>query len=86
MSYRQFLPYNILGAALWTVSFTYLGYFAGDLLKKMGVNVEIAALIIIFLSISPMLYHAFKSPERRKGLVEGTKREIRILLQRNSKS
>ena len=80
MSYRQFLPYNIIGALSWTASFTYLGYFAGGALQKMGINVEVAALIIIFLSISPMLYHALREPARRKALWEGTRREIKILL------
>lgn len=79
MPYRQFVPYNIIGAALWTASFTYLGFFAGDVLHKMGINVEIAALIIIFLSISPMLWHILKDPARRQGIWAATKRELRIV-------
>jgi len=86
MTYRQFIPYNLLGALTWTVSFTYLGYFAGSALHKAGVNVELAAIIIILLSISPMIYHALKEPKRRKALWEGTKREIRILLRRESRN
>ena len=85
MSYRQFLPYNIIGAFTWTYLFTYLGYFAGARLEEWGINVELAAIIIIILSISPMLYHAFKEPHRRKALWEGTKREIRILLRKESR-
>lgn len=86
MTYRQFLPYNLLGAFTWTYIFTYLGYFAGKVLHDMGVNIEIAALIIIFLSISPMLYHLLKDTSRRKALWAGTKREIRILLNREKRS
>lgn len=82
MSYRQFLPFNIIGAFTWTYSFTYLGFFAGKFLHDIGINVEVAALIIIFLSISPMLYHGLKDKARRKALWEGTKREIKILLNR----
>ena len=85
MSYRQFLPYNLIGAFTWTYSFTYLGFYMGKVLHDMGINVEIAALIIILLSISPMLYHALKSRARRKALWEGTKREIRILLKREER-
>ncbi|MEO5659054.1 MAG: DedA family protein, partial [Polaromonas sp.] len=29
MAYRQFLPYNVLGAALWASAVTLLGYFLG---------------------------------------------------------
>ena len=86
MTYRQFIPYNLLGALTWTASFTYLGYFAGSALHRAGVNVELAAIIIILLSISPMLYHAFKEPKRRKALWEGTKREIRILLRKETRN
>lgn len=80
MTYRQFLPFSLLGTFTWTYIFTYLGYYAGKVLHDLGVNVEIAALIIIFLSISPILYHALKEPERRKALWNGTIREIKIIL------
>ncbi len=80
MTYRQFLPVSILGTFTWTYIFTYLGYYAGKVLHDLGVNVEVAALIIIFLSISPILYHALKEPERRKALWHGTIREIKIIL------
>ena len=85
MTYRQFLPYNILGAFAWTYTFTYLGYYAGQALHKMGINVEAAALIIIFLSISPMLFHALKTKEKRVAFWQGTKREIAIVLNRRKK-
>ncbi|MEO8691274.1 MAG: VTT domain-containing protein [Candidatus Saccharimonas sp.] len=86
MTYRQFLPYNILGAATWTAGFTYLGFFAGQGLKQIGINVEVAAIFIILLSISPMIYHVLKNPARRKAMWEGTKREIKILLKRGKKT
>lgn len=85
MSYKQFIPFNIIGALTWTYSFTYLGYFAGKTLQDMGLNIEVTALIIIFLSISPMLYHGLKDKARRKALWEGTKREIRILFKREKR-
>lgn len=65
MHYRTFLLFNLVGAALWTVSFTYLGYFAGAALTKAGINIEVAAIIIILLSISPMIIHALKQKETR---------------------
>ena len=85
MNYKQFLPFNLIGAFTWTYSFTYLGFYAGKVLHDMGINVEMAALIIILLSISPMLYHALKDGDRRKALWEGTKREIRILLNKEKR-
>ena len=82
MKYVEFLPYNFLGAFTWTYSFTYLGYYAGDVLHKMGVNIEVAALIIIFLSISPMLWHALHTKEKRANLLSSTKRELQIVFGR----
>lgn len=85
MTYKQFLPFNLIGAFAWTYSFTYLGFYAGKVLHDMGINVEIAAIIIILLSISPMLYHGLKDKARRKALWEGTKREVRILFKREKR-
>ena len=85
MTYRQFLPYNIIGAFLWTYSFTYLGYYAGKVLHDMGINVEVAALIIIFLSISPMLWHTLHTKEKRANLWAGTKRELGIVFGREKR-
>lgn len=80
MPYRTFLSFNLIGGALWTASFTYLGYFAGKLLIDAGVNVELVALVIIALSIAPIVYHALLDKDRRLKLIEGTKREIAIVL------
>jgi membrane-associated protein len=85
MRYREFIVYNIIGAALWTSAFTYLGFYAGKIIHQIGINVEMAALIIIFLSISPMLVHAFKDKDRRKSLVKGTIRELRIVFGRQKR-
>lgn len=79
MPYRKFVTYNIIGGALWTTSFTYLGFFAGKLLIEAGVNVEMAALFIIAISIAPLIYHAVSEKDRRLRLVEGTKREIAVI-------
>lgn len=79
MTYRQFLPFNIIGAFAWTYSFTYLGYYAGKALHDAGVNVEVAALIIIALSVSPMIIHALKNHGGVKGLWNITKKELSIV-------
>lgn len=82
MPYRLFIPFNLLGTFIWTFGFTYLGFYAGDALQKMGVNVEVAALAIIALSISPMIYHALKEPENRTRLWEATKRQVKVIFSR----
>ena len=85
MRYREFIVYNVIGAGIWTASFTYLGYYAGKIVHQAGLNVEVAALLIIFLSISPMIIHAIKDKDRRKSLVECTIRELLIVLVREKR-
>ena len=52
MSYGKFLTYNVDGGLLWIFSFTFLGYFFGNLpvVKK---NFTLVILAIIILSVLP---------------------------------
>ena len=75
MEYKTFVTFNVLGAALWTSIFLLLGYFAGDFLKKAGINVEVAALVIIFLSILPGIVHLAKEPETRAKIAAKLRRK-----------
>lgn len=75
MHYRTFLVFNLIGGFVWASLFTYLGYYAGEFLTKAGVNIEVAALIIIFISVLPMMIHALKQPDTRAAL----KRQVAVL-------
>ena len=75
MHYRTFITYNVIGGFLWSSLFVYLGYYAGEFLTKAGVNIEVAALIIIFLSVLPMIIHALKQESTRTKL----KRQFKVL-------
>ena len=65
MKYGEFLAYNLIGSALWVSSFVYVGYYAGAAVKAMGINIEVAAIIIIALSLLPAVFHILKEPEGR---------------------
>lgn len=78
MHYRTFLAFNIIGGVLWATIFTYLGFFAGKALTEAGVNIEVAALIIIFLSVLPMIIHALKQENTRAMI----KKQLSVLLKR----
>lgn len=69
MHYRTFLIYNLAGGALWTAGFVYLGYFLGEYIEKLGINIEVAALLIIVLSLMPALVHILREPETRDKLI-----------------
>lgn len=68
MNYRRFILFNVIGAAIWIGSFTYLGYYAGAYIRAAGINIEVAALIIIALSLLPGVIHVLKEPERRTAI------------------
>lgn len=82
MHYRTFFIFNLLGGGLWTATFTYLGFFLGKVLTDMGVNIEVAALIIIFLSVSPMIIHALRDEGRRKIIIQSVKHQIDVVFRR----
>lgn len=65
MPYRTFVTYNVVGAFLWAVGLTYLGYFAGDAITRAGINIEYVILGIIFLSVLPPIVHILREPEAR---------------------
>lgn len=75
MHYRKFLAFNIIGGLIWTAGFTYLGFFAGEALTKAGVNIEVAALVIIFLSVLPIVIHGLKDKKNRAAI----KRQLDVL-------
>ncbi|PWC22969.1 DedA family protein [Brenneria roseae subsp. roseae] len=52
MSYRHFAAYNIIGALLWVILFTYAGYLFGDL-PIVQENLKLLIVVIIFVSILP---------------------------------
>ena len=85
MHYKSFLAYNLIGGFLWTTIFTYLGYFVGKELTDMGVNIEVIAIVIILLSVSPMLIHFLKDKERVAKIWAATKRQIRIVFKREER-
>lgn len=52
MSYRHFAAYNVIGAFLWVLLFTYAGYIFGDL-KIVQDNLKLLIVAIIIISILP---------------------------------
>ena len=59
MKYRTYLLYCISGAILWVTSITLLGYFLGNI-EWVKLNFEKFVLGIVFVSILPIIFKAFK--------------------------
>jgi len=77
MHYRRFLVFNIIGAFLWAVGLTYLGYFAGSWITSAGINIEYIIFGIIFLSIAPPMIHIFKDKDRRSSIYRAVKSQLK---------
>lgn len=52
MSYRHFAAYNVIGALVWVLLFTYAGYLFGDL-PIVQENLKLLIMAIIIVSILP---------------------------------
>jgi len=76
MRYKQFLLFNLIGAFIWAVGLTYLGYFAGSWIESYGINIEYVILGIIFLSIAPPLVHILKDKKQRSAILREVKKQL----------
>ncbi len=60
MEYSRFASFDIFGAIGWVISMVVLGYFLGGI-PMVQKNFEKFVLAVIFISISPMIYHVLKA-------------------------
>jgi membrane-associated protein len=64
MSFRHFITWTGIGAVIWAVGVTLLGYFLGNvaLIKD---NLDTALILIVVISVLPMVFEVLM--ERRRG-------------------
>lgn len=77
MDYRKFLLFNLIGALLWAVGITYLGYYAGSWIESYGINVEYVIIGIILISIVPPFAHVLKEKKNRQAIYRGVTQQLR---------
>lgn len=65
MNYRRFLPFDILGGAIWIFSLTFAGYFLGEI-EWIRNNIEKVALGIIFISVLPIIIEFIRHQANKK--------------------
>jgi len=69
MHYGRFISYNLLGGFLWTLTFTFLGFFFGNI-PFVKANFEFVVLGIIFISVMPMFVEYWKARSGKKPMSE----------------
>jgi len=66
MERRRFLVWSAIGAVLWVVSITLLGYFLGHAFPALGANIDKAILVILAFSLIPIAYELWKKRRRAR--------------------
>jgi membrane-associated protein len=69
MNYRTFALFNLIGATIWASSMVLLGYFAGHIIEKLGINIELTVLAIILISLLPAIIHVLGDKDKRTRLL-----------------
>ena len=65
MTYRTFALYNLLGALLWGVGVTLLGFWLGQY-EWVGENIDLIFLVIVLLSVIPIGLELLLGGRRRR--------------------
>ena len=69
MSRLKFFVYNVVGAILWCVSITLLGYWLGSKIPHIDKYVLPVILIVMILTFAPTLFHIIKDPKIRNKIL-----------------
>ncbi|WP_430868145.1 VTT domain-containing protein [Demequina aurantiaca] len=59
MGWAHFARYNLIGALLWGVGVTLLGYWLGGF-PIVADNIEVALILVVFVSLLPIIFEAIK--------------------------
>jgi membrane-associated protein len=79
MHYVRFITFNVIGAIIWTIGITLLGYFLfkafGQLIDPEKIDVYLLPIIflIVFISILPAAIHILRDPKKRRSIANKVK-------------
>lgn len=71
MNFRTFITWTAIGGVFWAVGVTVLGYFLGQI-PAVHDNLEIAILLIVFVSILPMVFEYVMAKKKSKAEAAAT--------------
>ncbi|KKU18887.1 MAG: hypothetical protein UX55_C0008G0004 [Candidatus Azambacteria bacterium GW2011_GWE2_46_45] len=78
MRYATFFAYNLIGAALWGIGITLLGYFLGAMVPGIDRYLAPIILLIIFVSFLPTAIHVLKDRTYRTRIIAFLKKSFSI--------
>ena len=74
MSRRKFFTWSFVGAILWVLSITLLGYFLGGI-GFLQENLEAAVLVIVAFSVMPMIWEWWRHRAQARAALRGSVHE-----------
>lgn len=77
MTYHRFLLFNLIGAFIWAVGITSLGYYLGNLIPDIDRYILPALAVILLVSIIPTVTHIARDEQQRKRLVELSRKHLK---------
>ena len=77
MHYRTFLFFNLIGAFLWAVGITALGYFLGNTIPNVHRYILPAIAVVVFVSLLPSVFHVLRDAEQRTKLHAAAKHQLK---------
>jgi membrane-associated protein len=66
MEYRRFVVYTVVGALLWAVGVTWLGFLLGTLIPDASKYLEYIIAAIVIASVAPTVIHLLRERARSK--------------------
>jgi membrane-associated protein len=72
MNYSRFVVYTVVGALVWAVGVTWLGFFLGSLIPDASKYLEYIVAAIVIVSIAPPIIHLLRERSRSKATLTQT--------------
>ncbi|HET7477820.1 MAG TPA: VTT domain-containing protein [Dermatophilaceae bacterium] len=71
MPRRRFFTWSLVGAVLWAVGITLLGYFLGQVFPVLQDKLDVAIVLIVAVSLLPMVYEYLKHRRQANATAAG---------------
>ena len=81
MTHRTFTVFNTIGILVWSVGFTYLGYYAGAWLESKGIDVDhylliFIAVVVVLSALAPII-HIMRDKDLRQSVATSAKKTLK---------
>lgn len=76
MPRRRFMFYNVVGALIWGVGVTLLGYWLGSKIPGLDHYIEYILIGVVVLSLGLSFLHVLREPKARKAMIAGIRNQI----------